>query len=99
MESIIAGLLIRAHADFAAVVTMNEDASTYEVPDYNPVWLQPTLGMGFPHATTNWRFFGIILPFAPADMLAPDGQNSCRRPINSASNTPYATASILLQYA
>ena len=47
VESIIAGILIRAHADFRCCVTMNEDASTYEVPDYILSRLQPTLGMGF----------------------------------------------------
>ena len=34
VESVVAGITIPAHADFRACVTMNEDESTYEVPDY-----------------------------------------------------------------
>ena len=33
VESIVAGVTIKAHPDFRCCVTMNEDASTYEVPD------------------------------------------------------------------
>src|ERR1017187_5115060 len=43
VESIVAGIMIPAHADFRACVTMNEDESTYEVPDYILSRLQPTL--------------------------------------------------------
>ena len=70
VESIIAGLLIRAHADFRCCVTMNEDASTYEVPDYILSRLQPTLGMGFPTRDDELAILRYHLPFAPADMLA-----------------------------
>src|SRR6266704_2094960 len=33
-ESMVAGITIAAHPDFRCAVTMNEDESTYEVPDY-----------------------------------------------------------------
>ena len=48
VESIVAGITIPAHADFRVCVTMNEDESTYEVPDYILSRLQPTLSLGFP---------------------------------------------------
>ena len=34
VESIIAGIQIHAHKDFRACVTMNNDESTFEIPDY-----------------------------------------------------------------
>ena len=70
VESIIAGILIKAHADFRCCVTMNEDASTYEVPDYILSRLQPTLGMGFPAREDELAILRYHLPFAPAEMLA-----------------------------
>ena len=70
VESIIAGILIRAHADFRCCVTMNEDASTYEVPDYILSRLQPTLAMGFPAREDELAILRYHLPFAPAEMLA-----------------------------
>src|ERR1700685_1044273 len=48
VESIVAGITIAAHADFRVCVTMNEDESTYEVPDYILSRLHPTLCLGFP---------------------------------------------------
>ena len=70
VESIIAGILIKAHANFRCCVTMNEDASTYEVPDYILSRLQPTLSMGFPAREDELAILKYHLPFAPAEMLA-----------------------------
>ena len=47
VESVVAGITIPAHPDFRCCVTMNEDESTYEVPDYILSRLQPTLALGF----------------------------------------------------
>jgi MoxR-like ATPase len=69
-ESIVAGILIKAHADFRCCVTMNEDASTYEVPDYILSRLQPTLGIGFPKRNDELAILKYHLPFASADLLA-----------------------------
>ena len=70
VESIVAGIPIKAHPDFRCCVTMNEDASTYEVPDYILSRLQPTLGIGFPKRDDELAILQYHLPFAPADMLA-----------------------------
>lgn len=70
VESIVAGILIQAHENFRCCVTMNEDASTYEVPDYILSRLQPTLGMGFPTRDDELAILRYHLPFAPAEMLA-----------------------------
>ena len=43
VESIIAGIQIQAHKEFRTCVTMNNDESTFEIPDYILSRLQPTL--------------------------------------------------------
>ncbi|GIW54932.1 MAG: hypothetical protein KatS3mg082_1336 [Nitrospiraceae bacterium] len=70
VESIVAGILVTAHPEFRCCVTMNEDASTYEVPDYILSRLQPTLNMGFPGKEDELAILRYHLPFAPAEMLA-----------------------------
>ncbi len=70
VESIVAGILVTAHPEFRCCVTMNEDASTYEVPDYIMSRLQTTLNMGFPGKEDELAILRYHLPFAPAEMLA-----------------------------
>ncbi len=70
VESIVAGVTIKAHPDFRCCVTMNEDASTYEVPDYILSRLQPTLGLEFPSKKDEMAILKYHLPFAPNEMLA-----------------------------
>ena len=70
VESIVAGVTIKAHPDFRCCVTMNEDASTYEVPDYILSRLQPTLGLEFPNKKDEMAILKYHLPFAPNEMLA-----------------------------
>jgi MoxR-like ATPase len=69
VESIVAGIQIKAHQDFRCCVTMNEDASTYEVPDYIMSRLQPTLHLDFPNKHDELAILKYHLPFAPADLL------------------------------
>ncbi len=69
VESMIAGIQIRAHADFRCCVTMNEDASTYEVPDYILSRLQPSLKLEFPNREHELAILQYHLPFAPQDIL------------------------------
>ena len=70
VESIVAGITIHAHADFRVCVTMNEDESTYEVPDYILSRLQPTLTLGFPNRDDEMAILRYHLPFAEAELLA-----------------------------
>jgi MoxR-like ATPase len=70
VESVVAGITIPAHPDFRAAVTMNEDESTYEVPDYILSRLQPTLALGFPTRDDELAILEYHLPFAKADLLA-----------------------------
>ena len=70
VESIIAGIQIKAHDDFRCCITMNEDASTYEIPDYILSRLQPTLKVEFPARDHELAILQYHLPFAPADILS-----------------------------
>ena len=68
-ESIIAGVTIHAHADFRCVVTMNDDESTYEVPEYILSRLQPTIELGFPDRADEMEILRYHVPFARAELL------------------------------
>jgi MoxR-like ATPase len=69
-ESVVAGITLPAHANFRVCVTMNEDESTYEVPDYILSRLQPTLTLGFPNRDDEMAILRYHLPFARAELLA-----------------------------
>jgi MoxR-like ATPase len=70
VESIVAGVTIPAHAGFRCAVTMNQDDSTYEIPDYILSRLQPTLPLGYPNRRDELAILKYHLPFAEAEMLA-----------------------------
>ncbi len=69
VESIITGLRIAAHHDFRIVVTMNEDASTFEVPEYIHSRLQPQIYIDFPEADEELLILKENLPFAGERIL------------------------------
>lgn len=70
VESIVAGITIPAARDFRAAVTMNQDESTFEIPDYILSRLQPTLPVGFPNKQDEMAILQYHLPFAEPEMLA-----------------------------
>jgi hypothetical protein len=70
IESVVAGITAPAHCDFRCAVTMNQDDSTYEIPDYILSRLQPTLSLGFPSREDELAILQYHLPFAEAEMLA-----------------------------
>ncbi len=70
VESIVAGITIGAHREFRCAVTMNQDDSTYEIPDYILSRLQPTLQVGFPNRKDELEILKYHLPFAESDVLA-----------------------------
>ena len=69
VESIVAGITIHAHEDFRCAVTMNEDESTFEIPDYIMSRLQPTLSLGHPTRDDELAILSYHLPFADDQML------------------------------
>jgi MoxR-like ATPase len=66
----VAGITIPAHGDFRCAVTMNQDESTYEIPDYILSRLQPTLQLGYPDKQDEMAILQYHLPFAAPEMLA-----------------------------
>ncbi len=70
VESIVAGITIAAHSDFRCAITMNQDDSTYEIPDYILSRLQPSLPLGFPSRKDEMSILQYHLPFAEKEMLA-----------------------------
>jgi MoxR-like ATPase len=69
VESIVTGLRIKAHPAFRIVVTMNEDASTFEVPEYIHSRLQPQIFIDFPEADEELAILAENLPFAGERIL------------------------------
>jgi replication-associated recombination protein RarA len=69
VESIVAGVTIHAHPDFRCAVTMNEDESTFEIPDYILSRLQPTLTLVHPSRSDELSILQYHLPFADEEML------------------------------
>jgi MoxR-like ATPase len=69
VESIVAGVTIHAHPDFRCAVTMNDDESTFEIPDYIQSRLQPTLPLAHPNRADEMAILKYHLPFADDEML------------------------------
>ena len=60
VESVVAGITVPAHPEFRCAVTMNQDDSTYEIPDYILSRLQPTLKLGFPSRRETTSTTGVF---------------------------------------
>lgn len=69
IESIVAGLKISAHPDFRICVTMNDDASTFEIPEYIHSRLQPQIYLDFPEASEEKRILRENLPFLDEEIV------------------------------
>jgi MoxR-like ATPase len=69
VESIIAGIRIYAHEDFRLCVTMNEDSSTYEIPEYISSRLQPKIFIEFPGRVDELEILKYNLPFVDEQIL------------------------------
>lgn len=63
IESIVAGLKVTASPEFRICVTMNDDASTFEIPEYIHSRLQPQIYLDFPEAEEERRILRENLPF------------------------------------
>lgn len=69
IESIVAGLKVSAHPEFRICVTMNEDASTFEIPEYIHSRLQPQIFLDFPEAEEERRILRENLPFVDENIM------------------------------
>ena len=69
VESIVAGIKIQAHPAFRLVSTMNDDASTFELPEYIHSRLQPQIWIDFPERDEEYHILKENLPFAEERIL------------------------------
>jgi MoxR-like ATPase len=69
VESIVAGIKIKAHPHFRLVATMNDDASTFELPEYIHSRLQPQIFIDFPERDEEYQILHENLPFAEERIL------------------------------
>ena len=69
VESIVAGVKIKAHKNFRLVTTMNDDASTFELPEYIHSRLQPQILIDFPEKDEELQILKENLPFADDRVL------------------------------
>lgn len=69
VESIVAGIKIQAHPDFRLCTTMNDDASTFELPEYIHSRLQPQIHIDFPEREEELLILKRNLPFADDKVL------------------------------
>ncbi|MCS6886110.1 MAG: AAA family ATPase [Acidobacteriota bacterium] len=69
IESIVAGVKVKAHPDFRMVATMNDDASTFEIPEYIHSRLQPQIYIDFPERDEELEILRENLPFVDEKIL------------------------------
>ena len=69
VESIVTGLKIKAHPGFRICCTMNDDASTYEVPEYIQSRLQPQIEVTFPNREEESQILRYNVPFTGDQLL------------------------------
>src|SRR4051795_3665394 len=69
VESVVAGVKIRAHQNFRLVATMNDDASTFDLPEYIHSRLQPQIMLDFPERDEEFRILQENLPFGEPEIL------------------------------
>ncbi|MBN8734025.1 MAG: AAA family ATPase [Acidobacteria bacterium] len=69
VESIVAGVKIRAHPNFRIVATMNDDASTFDLPEYIQSRLQPQILIDFPEREEELEILRENLPFGDQQIL------------------------------
>lgn len=67
--SIIAGVEIKAKPQFRVCVTMNEDASTFEIPEYIHSRLQPAVHMDYPTRDEEYRILRTKLTGPPDEVI------------------------------
>jgi MoxR-like ATPase len=66
----VAGIKIKAHPHFRLVATMNDDASTFELPEYIHSRLQPQIFIDFPERDEEHQILKENLPFAEERILS-----------------------------
>lgn len=68
IESITAGIRIMAHPEFRMVATMNEDYSTFAIPEFIESRLKPVLAVQYPSQNELKEILACNVPHADADL-------------------------------
>jgi len=110
VDSVTAGVRVRAHADFRICVTMNDDGSTFDLPDYVVSRLQPRVEIGFPGPAEEDRILshhaprsseeahGLDLPFSVRDgihLVRLAGRLAAQNGTEAAASFPEAVRRVL----
>jgi MoxR-like ATPase len=69
VESIVAGIKVKAHPDFRFVATLNDDSSTFDLPEYIHSRLQPQILIEFPERDEEYQILKENLPFGEERVL------------------------------
>ncbi len=69
VESIVAGVKIQADPNFRLVATMNDDSSTFDLPEYIHSRLQPQILIDFPEREEELAILRENVPFSPEEVL------------------------------
>jgi MoxR-like ATPase len=69
VESVVAGIKVKAHPLFRFVTTMNDDSSTFDLPEYIHSRLQPQVLIDFPERDEEMAILKENLPFADDQVL------------------------------
>src|SRR5262252_4740549 len=69
IESIVTGIKVKAHSNFRLVSTMNDDASTFELPEYIHSRLQPQILIDFPERHEEYAILKENVPFGEEHIL------------------------------
>jgi len=69
IESIVAGVKIKAHPEFRFAATMNEDSSTFDIPEYIQSRLQPQIYIDFADADEEAEILKANMPFSPDQII------------------------------
>ncbi len=70
VESVVAGIKIPARPEFRLVCTMNEDASTFDLPEYIFSRLQPQIHIDFPDESEEKEILRQNLPQAEEEVIS-----------------------------
>jgi len=70
VESLVAGITVKAHPKFRFATTMNEDSSTYEIPEYIFSRIQPGIYIDFPDEDEEKAILKANVPMVPDELLA-----------------------------
>jgi len=69
VESIVAGIKVKAHPMFRLVATMNDDASTFDLPEYIHSRLQPQILVDFPERDEEMAILKENVPYSDQELL------------------------------